>query len=141
MTYETLKMALVTGHNVAFTLEPHLCQCTHAAANKISYTGRCTIESYMIYQDVDETECIAFSSQHLSVTKDNGPVVEISKYVVKKTEPCCVTVHCFFLSPVDYSSLRETIILECKLGYGIKFITEYNPSNASLPVAHNIKGG
>ncbi|EAW8184264.1 hypothetical protein HX52_18765 [Salmonella enterica] len=121
MKYEKLKIALLAGHNISFIFEPYLCYHTHKEANHIMVTGRQCIENYMIYKNTDSIESIAFSTQHLTITNNIKPVIEISKYVIRNTELADVTIKVYFLSPLDYSFLKEPLIFEGQLGNGFKF--------------------
>lgn len=122
MTYEKLKLALMAGCDVSFTFEPHLSLQTHKEAKKLVVTGRRCIESYMIYQSDDDIECIAFSTQHLTVANDAWPVLEISKYVIRNTDTPEVKLTSYFLSPHGYSFLKDPMTFEGQVGTSFKFI-------------------
>lgn len=89
---------------------------------KLVVTGRRCIESYMIYQSDDDIECIAFSTQHLTVANDIRPVLEISKYVIRNTDTPDVKLTSYFLSPHEYSFLRDPLTFEGQVGTSFKFI-------------------
>lgn len=122
MTYEKLKLALMAGCDVSFTFEPHLSLLTQKEAKKLVVTGRRCIESYMIYQSDDDIECIAFSTHHLTVANDVRPVLEISKYVIRNTDTPEVKLTSYFLSPHEYSFLRDPLTFEGQVGTSFKFI-------------------
>ncbi|MCU6162265.1 VirK family protein [Enterobacter bugandensis] len=120
--YEEIKSALMAGHNVSFTFELDFCQHHHPEVNNIIVTGRQRIESYMIYRNIDSMECIAFSTQHLTITSNGTPVIEISKYVIKNTDAKNITLKNYFLAPHDYSALKDPLFFEGNLGESFIFI-------------------